>query len=71
MLYLNLLIITATMRRTKIVMMEMVITRFVAILKDSVSHPRIGKPSFTMGFALPARHSPQSLDAPVDIALTV
>lgn len=67
-LYLNLLIMTATIRRTKTVMMDMVMIRFVAILIDLVSH---ACPGGAAGFTLPSRHPSQRLDAPVDITLAV
>ena len=61
---------TATMSRTKTVMMEMVITRFVAILQSCQSPMSVGAP-VEPGSALPTCHPPQRLDAPVHVSLAI
>jgi hypothetical protein len=70
--HLNLLKITATMRSTNTVMMEIVITRFVAILRKAKSVSQPYPPQAGRGKeALPTCHPPQRLDTPVHEALAL
>ncbi len=59
------------MSKTKIVMMAMVITRFVAILEVISAQVSLGGALAPGKVALPTSHASEGLDNPVDIALTI
>lgn len=68
--HLNLLKMTAMMRRTRMVMIEIVIIRFVAILYTQLVVLTSSQHRGNEG-TVPTSHTPQRLYAPINIALAL